>query len=357
MGVERCNPAATRDHVAGRVPFRLKTALPMTAHRRASSVARIRRHPISHWSQFVDTIQSWPGFRTWAFRGQGDAAWPLQSTLSRHIIVSKVGEKSWPRQESRIRRIFERKSHLYLEDPPSYDELEWMAVMQHHGAPTRLLDFTWSPYVAAFFALERATASAAIWAINLPLLWEIHDDGKIDGVRVGEADPRDRDSYLKYFLPNRHAFVWQGDPFRMPQRVIAQSGTFLVAGHVGLTVEEIIARYPKSDDLLIQFVFDTAKLRADAMAVLYSMNITQATLFPGLDGLARSMAYEFEYSWEVDLATDQPRESLIRTAMPEEILGPRPSDGARTLQPPRAIAAPREASVPVSKVGAKKSKS
>jgi hypothetical protein len=50
------------------------------------------------------------------------------------------------------------------------------------------------------------------------------------------------------------------------------------------------------------------------------MNITQATLFPGLDGLARSMAYEFEYSWEVDLSTDAPRESLIDPRMPDHLL-------------------------------------
>ena len=46
-------------------------------------------------------------------------------------------------------------------------------------------------------------------------------------------------------------------------------------------------------------------LRAEAMASLYSMNITQATLFPGLDGLARSMAYEFEYSWSIDVKNNK----------------------------------------------------
>ena len=214
------------------------------------------------------------------------------------------------RQEARIRRIFERKLHLFLSDTPR-DELEWLALMQHHGAPTRLLDFTWSPYVAAFFALERATDNAAIWAINLPLLWDIHTKFAVDGVRVGRvADPRSADSLSKYYLSNRHKFVWQGDPFRMPQRVVAQSGTFLVSSHLGMAVEEILADYPGSGELLIQFVLHTSKLRKEAMASLYSMNITQATLFPGLDGLARSMAYEFEYSWQVDLSTNKPLESL-----------------------------------------------
>jgi hypothetical protein len=257
---------------------------------------RVVQRVIQSWSEFVGIIQSWQGFRNWCFRGQADARWSLRCSLARHIEISKVCEQAWELQETRIRRIFRRKSHLFLDDIPENDELEWLALMQHHGAPTRLLDFTWSPYVAAFFALERATGDAAIWAINLPLLWKIHDGHRIDGVKVTKADPRKREAFGKYYLPNRHRFVWQGDPFRMPQRVVAQSGTFLVSSHLGMTVEEILAGYPGPGELLIQFVLQTSQLRAEAMASLYSMNITQATLFPGLDGLARSMAYEFEYS-------------------------------------------------------------
>jgi hypothetical protein len=268
---------------------------------------RVLSRTVESWGQFVDIVQTWDGFRNWAFRGQADATWALRSSLSRHIEVSKVCRAAWPGQEERIRRIFERKCHLHVIDPPTDDEVEWLALMQHHGAPTRLLDFTWSPYVAAFFALERATRAAAVWAVNLPLLWDTRP-----GIAGTSAipDPRDRKAFRKFFLPNTHAFVWQGDPFRMPQRVIAQSGTFLVSGHLGLSIEEILERYEASGPLLIKFVLDTARMRADAMASLYSMNITQATLFPGLDGLARSMAYEFEYSWQVDPTTNRPRESI-----------------------------------------------
>jgi hypothetical protein len=272
---------------------------------------RVVRRTIHKWQEFVGIIQGWQCVRNWCFRGQASAKWPLKSSLSRHIKVSKVSKQVWELQETRTRRTFRRKCHLFLDDlPDENDELEWLALMQHHGAPTRLLDFTFSPYVAAFFALERATSDAAIWALNLPLLYTIHERHKISGVKVSDkreeeeqADPRDRDVFEKYYSPNRHAFVWQGDPFRMPQRVVAQSGTFLVSSHLGMTVEDILARYPGSGELLVKVVLKTSKLRAEAMASLYSMNITQATLFPGLDGLARSMAYEFEYSSEVDVRT------------------------------------------------------
>jgi hypothetical protein len=50
------------------------------------------------------------------------------------------------------------------------------------------------------------------------------------------------------------------------------------------------------------------------------MNITQATLFLGLDGLARSLAYEFEYSWLVDVTTSEQAESLRDPRLPPHVL-------------------------------------
>ncbi len=273
----------------------------------------------------MDIVENWVGFRNWAFRGQASAEWPLVSSLSRHVKFSNINPATWPSQEQRIRRIFERKAHLYLDDLPR-DELEWLSLMQHHGAPTRLLDLSWSPYVAAFFALEHAENDAAVWAFNLPLIWqETQQSSKPD---MRKTDPRDQSNYQQYYLPNKHDFVWQGDPFRMPRRVIAQSGTFLISGNLGLSIEEILESYTQkkhrnlrnNDYLLVKIVFDTGKVRKEAMASMYSMNITQATLFPDLDGLARSMAYEFEYSWEFDLQSNKVRPTLRDGRLPAEIM-------------------------------------
>src|SRR5689334_5303621 len=121
---------------------------------------------VKSWESFLEHITQ-PPYSNWAFRGERDARWPLYSSLSRYLQNFHVAREAWAEQEGRIIRVFKRKAHVYLEQPPAVeDDFHWLALMQHHGAPTRLLDFTWSPYVAAFFALERAVEESVVWALN-----------------------------------------------------------------------------------------------------------------------------------------------------------------------------------------------
>src|SRR5262245_17600391 len=120
---------------------------------------------ISSWSELRNVLERLTN-AGWAFRGQADATWPLESSLTRYLKAFGGPEERWLLREKHILHTFKRKAHLLVPRTPEEGEtLEWLALMQHHGAPTRLLDFSWSPYVATFFALERATADAAIWAI------------------------------------------------------------------------------------------------------------------------------------------------------------------------------------------------
>jgi len=124
----------------------------------------------SSWEEFRKVISD-NTYRSWAFRGQSDSSWPLYTSLSRHLLTRRVHRSAWSRQERRVLRIFKRKAHLLLQHlPKDTDAFEWLALMQRHGAPTRLLDFTWSPFVASFFALEHATTDAAVWALFPPAL-------------------------------------------------------------------------------------------------------------------------------------------------------------------------------------------
>jgi hypothetical protein len=275
----------------------------------------MRTIAVTTWAQFEDTIGD-ERFRSWGFRGQGDARWPLFSSLSRYLLFAKVDRAAWSGQEERILRIFKRKAHRFLQHvPEERDGFEWLALMQHHGAPTRLLDLTWSPYVALFFAPESAATKAAIWAINAPTINEgkrtarIRGGAKVDTCKIGTWQHGD---YEKYFLPGTLPFVLVGEPRIMNHRLIAQSGTFVIPGVLDEPADSILADYENGDSLVVKLVLDTAKMREEVMYRLYSMNITPATLFPDLDGLARSMAYELEYHWAFDPRTMKPHTGFPR---------------------------------------------
>jgi hypothetical protein len=244
---------------------------------------------VESWQEFLDVITDSP-YSDWAFRGSRDESWPLHSALSRYLQDFRVDRKVWADQEERILRIFKRKAHHFIDDAPSSDDdFEWMAMMQHHGAPTRLLDFTWSPYVAAFFALYRATEDAAVWAFNPALI------SKQAGV-----DLTDKAEFRRVFLRQETPIVSVGEPQRMNRRLIAQSGTFAIPGVLDRSMDEILSTYPDPRNTLVKFILPIERIRDRGMRELYRMNITHASLFPDLDGLARSLAYELEFHWAYD---------------------------------------------------------
>ena len=259
----------------------------MVEHKRARRKYRVFR--LESWEEFLRLVTS-PPYSHWAFRGERDERWPLYSSLSRYLQNFHVSPEAWPEQEARILRIFKRKAHQFLEKPPEVDDdFQWMALMQHHGAPTRLIDFTWSPYVAVFFALERTLADGVVWAMN---------PARIDSSRnpkPSRTDPRVNGNFRRYYIKGTRRFIWMGEPHTMNRRLIAQSGTFAVPGVLDVPIEEMLTDVDQ-ENILAKIVLANS-VREVGMRELYRMNITFATLFPDLDGLARSMGYELEFHW------------------------------------------------------------
>ena len=158
-----------------------------------------------------------------------------------------------------------------------------------------MLDFTESPFVAAYFALCDAKADCAVFALDTPRLWRQAPIKHPELTRKA-VDPRLKGNFAKYFLPNIHEMLWVGEPRQMDRRLVAQSGTFVMPGVLDRSLDQIIGNYEAGVDL-IQKVVLSQSMRSQAMQELYRMNITHSTLFPDLDGLARSMAYELGMSW------------------------------------------------------------
>ena len=250
---------------------------------------------IHSWSEFLEQTAQ---LNQWAFRGQPRADLPLLSSLSRRLMRYSTDKRLWPLIERRMLRIFRRKAHVHLTDHSLLqNDLRCMALMQHHGGVTRLLDFTKSPFVAAFFALESSYNDSVVYALNTPLLW--HRSPRFDpGMTRDTIDPRVSSNFENYFLDNRYPLVWFGEPSDMDQRLIAQSGLFVVPGQLDQTLNQLLGSYShEGESLLVQFVI-SKEVREVAMKELYRMNITYASLWPDIDGLSRSMNQELEIIWQ-----------------------------------------------------------
>ena len=162
--------------------------------------------------------------------------------------------------------------------------------MQHHGAPTRLIDFTWSPYVAAFFALERTLADGVVWAMN---------PARIDSSRAPATRPHG--SAREGQLPP--LFSEGQPPLHLDGRAAHhEPAADRAIRHVRRARACWTCRSKRScsdadpENILAKIVLTNA-VREVGMRELYRMNITYATLFPDLDGLAKSMGYELEFHW------------------------------------------------------------
>lgn len=260
---------------------------------------KLVEHRIENWSEYIQLTLS-SNYVSWAFRGQADSSWSIQSTLTRYLKDFKVHQDAWEHQEERIIRIFKRKAHHYLKNVPAdNDIMQWLSLMQHHGAPTRLIDFTWSPFVAAFFALQRATKECSVWAIypaGFDYQLEIElPNGNI--IQPKQLWPSTYDIFKSSFLSSSVEFAVQGEPNAMNDRLIAQSGTFAVPSVLYKPLEEILLNYPNPENVIVKFILNTERVRDEAMGYFHVTNINESTLFPGIDGMAKSLAYELEYHW------------------------------------------------------------
>jgi len=250
------------------------------------------------WDDFLRLV-SVPPLADWAFRGQRDASWQLWPTISRELRNRRVAPQHWEYQEHRLIWIFQRKATHFLDKVPNVgDTPQWMALMQHHGAPTRLLDFTWSPYVAAFFALESSVSDAAVWAINAPQLGTFAFGPCF---RAAQRPPSPKDAFGGKGQRSRYGVVI-GEPYFKNRRVVAQSGTFVIPNDITRPLDETLS---KAVNVMAKLVLHGPELRKQALRELYRMNITYATLFPDLDGLARSLAFELEHHYAFDPTKDE----------------------------------------------------
>lgn len=238
----------------------------------------------------------------WIFRGHTDAAWKLETTLERQLRGIRPKQGSVSTLEGGLLRRFKRQAHHHLDDVPEPNSwLEWLALMQHHGAPTRLLDFTYSFFVGLYFAIEEGDGPYALWAMDSDYL-RVQAEAAVGSETwqrvVLDPNLQEPATFEALFVRSRERrlpLVLPVNPYRFNERLAIQQGIFLCPGDVTRGFESNLTEMlnsTKRRDRIIKCVIPLNRTnRREVIRHLYRMNVTRASLFPSLDGFARSLRW------------------------------------------------------------------
>jgi hypothetical protein len=253
--------------------------------------------------------------KQWVFRGHANELWKIESTLSRFLRTHATNIKtSWhARRESQAISRFQKAAHDFLNHlPDDKNTLEWLAVMRHYGAPTRLIDFTYSPITALFFAagdpFRDFSAPFVVHALNIKSVLSKTCSVLERGLDC-RLSPSDFEILTTSQFTKNYVSFFEGR-WNTP-RQIAQQGLFMLTSTVAMDVEQFLGSCPllkgkHNNNPWLCFRFNGGlKLHKEITNYLLDVNQTHATLYPGVEGLAQSLFMKFyepssvvERAWE-----------------------------------------------------------
>lgn len=198
-------------------------------------------------------------------------------------------------------RVFQSKFHLYdTENQQPSTKLAWLAMMQHYGVPTRLLDFSESPYVALYFALEgfnpRQQDDLALFAVdysefNKRSLFQLKKLKIPIPASLSDFELQKDQIFEKYLDVADYPLVWMTEPQQLNKRLDLQKGSFVFSTDVTATLEDVLMSSVYSGCRTIKFSISKA-LHTNIFALLRKMNLDSRVLYGDLHGLGRSIQME-----------------------------------------------------------------
>ena len=249
---------------------------------------------LKDWKEFKNFIRELS--ENWAFRGQANAQWVLNNSIERtEFIHFHKGI------EADFLAEFQRGARNYLSNDQIPEHLiEWLAMMQHHGAPTRLLDLTKSPYIAAFFAFEQSIIQedyhVGIWGVNIEYLKKkaleilsqefeeaLHESMNLINEKLFE----------KIFYENNRNLVFPVEPFRMNRRYSLQQSVFISTGISEIPLMDQLQFLKEDLSKSVIKIEVPTDYKNEVLRDLQKMNLNRASLFPDLDGYAASLRLRY----------------------------------------------------------------
>jgi hypothetical protein len=217
----------------------------------------------------------------YAFRGMADKHYDLSTSLIR------LGG-AYQAQEHRLLSSFKKYTNF------KGSQWELLALAQHHGLPTRLLDWTWSPYVAMHFAtaeLSERDTDSVIVCVNFVKANKLIPTELRRVLSRMEAETFTVDMLMKVADDVEHfdekfeteEFVIFFEPPALDERIVNQFAIFAMASNPHLRMERWMEQHPQ----LWRKIIIPAELGWEVRDKLDQANVTERVLLPGLDGLSK----------------------------------------------------------------------
>jgi FRG domain len=252
---------------------------------------------VSSWAELQDQLfeGSWqPSIgryrSTYAFRGMADASWTLDTSLQR------MGG-DFARLERHLIRNF--RKYAYMEGVGQTSLWNLLAQAQHHGLPTRLLDWTYSPYVALHFVTDdvgREHVDGTIWCVDYTKTNRMLPESLLGALRNEEADLFSTEmldgvagTLTQFDTLSQAPFLVFFEPPSLGSRIINQFALFSVLSSAG----EALGGWLHERPLVHRKIVVPRELKWEIRDKLDQANVNERVLFPGLDGLCRWLGRQY----------------------------------------------------------------
>jgi len=259
---------------------------------------------VSSWEQFEEQLQGLQEERLqrqsttalhvspFLFRGQGNSTWRLTTTLERYgrdrlsfrqyyRLISIVRPQietftgvTWDVLEYPEYQKWLEKNDTFM--PGNFPGYNYMVYLRHHGFPSPLLDWTRSPYVAAYFAFSHAIEAKG--QVSICVLWEYTGRGKVGDVSkpyIHRLGPYVR-SHRRHFLQQSEYTI-----------CMIRDDEWCFASHEEAFVHGIT--HPDQDVLWKFNIPSTERLKV--LKLLDSYNVNALSLFGSEESLMETMAF------------------------------------------------------------------
>lgn len=245
---------------------------------------------VSDWNELVDSLfeGAWQPHllrhrSPYAFRGMAEADNLLDTTLIR------LGG-SYAEMEGHLLRNFRKYARLSNVEVDSI--WNWLSLAKHHGLPTRLLDWSFSPFVALHFATARISKfhlDGIVWMVDYTQVHKLAPEVlrrhlKEEGADVFTVDMLAAEAETLRDLDTLagEEFVIFFEPPSRDERIVNQFALFsLMSNPQGL-----LNNWLEDRPQMFHRITIPADLKWEIRDKLDQVNITERVLFPGLDGLS-----------------------------------------------------------------------